>query len=218
MSKTKKIGRPNSDENKRGKLISAARHLFVIHDYDKVSIRAIAKLADVDSALIRYYFQSKLGLFTAMVQETAEPVIAQFNKQSNALNADSASQLMTTYYSVMSQNPDFPKLIFKIASMQETAHNKALKKILSDIINPKNFQIFPLMQKQGLLKEQVDPQCMQISFFSMMVFPFLIPDFFKQLLQLETTPDFMAHLALHNSQLLQHGCIKTETTETKEIS
>jgi len=218
MDNRAKIGRPSNNENKRAKLISVARQLFVIYDYDKVSIRSIAKQAGVDSALIRYYFQSKLGLFTAMVQETAAPVIAQFNKESNALSVDSASQLMTTYYHVMAQNPDFPKLIFKIASMQETANSKALKKILSDIINPKNFQIFPLMQKQGLLKENVDPMCMQISFFSMMVFPFLMPDFFKQLLQLETSPDFMATLALQNSQLLQHGCITAEITETKDIS
>lgn len=210
MSRIKKLGRPSKDDNKRGKLLAAARKLFVIHDYDKVSIRAIATEAGVDSALIRYYFQSKLGLFTAMVEEIATPVAAQSIKDGDALNSESAVDLMRAYYSVMSQNPDFPKLVFKIASMQETANNQTLKKILSDIISPKNFKLFTAMQKQGLLQESVDPIYMQISFFSMMVFPFLLPDFFKKLLQIDITPEFMANLALQNSQLLKHGCIKTE--------
>ncbi|GLS89666.1 TetR family transcriptional regulator [Psychromonas marina] len=218
MSTIKKSGRPSINNNKRGKLIIAAKKLFVIYDYDKVSIRAIATEAGVDSALIRYYFQSKLGLFTAMVQQTAEPVVAQFDKQLNALSPDSAHELMTTYYQVMSQNPDFPKLIFKIASMQENEHSQVLKKILSDVLNPKNVKLFSLMKQQGLLQDHVDPLCMQISFFSMMVFPFLMPEFFKQVLQLDITPEFMTHLALQNQQLLQHGCIKPATTETKDIS
>lgn len=224
MSATKKPGRPsNNDDNKRENLIIAARKLFVIYDYDKVSIRAIANEAEVDSALIRYYFQSKLGLFTAMVKQTAEPIVTLFDKQLNATNANSANELMSTYYQVMSQNPDFPKLIFKIASMQESEQSQTLKKILSDVLNPKNVKLFTLMEQKGLLQDHVDPLCMQISFFSMMVFPFLMPEFFKQVLQLDISPEFMAHLALQNHQLLQHGCIKptlinSDTTDTKDIS
>ena len=42
MSSIKKSGRPTVNDNKHGKLIIAARKLFVAYDYDKVSIRAIA--------------------------------------------------------------------------------------------------------------------------------------------------------------------------------
>jgi AcrR family transcriptional regulator len=207
MSRIKKSGRPSVNDNKRGKLIIAARKLFVLYDYDKVSIRAIATEAGVDSALIRYYFQSKLGLFTAIVQETAEPVLAQFNKLSNDATLDSASELMKTYYGVMSQNPDFPKLIFKIASMPDSAQNQGLKSMIANALNPKHVKPFSVMHEQGLLQDHVDPLCLHISFFSMMVFPFLMPDLFKKALQIEITPEFMAHLAIQNSKLLEQGCI-----------
>lgn len=216
MQEVKKLGRPIRGQNKRGKLIAAAKKLFVKHDYNKVSIRAIATEAEVDSALIGYYFQSKLGLFTAMVEETAQPVVTQLAKISQSTNAQSSSELMTTYYKVMSQSPDFPKLILKIASMQETAQGQPLKKILTNIINPISLKLFSRMHQQGVLQDGVDPLCMQISFFSMMVFPFLMPDSIKQALNFEISPEFMAQLALQNSQLLAHGCINAAAI--KEIS
>ena len=214
---SKKIGRPNSNDDKRGKLLCAANKLFVLYDYDKVSIRVIATEAGVDSALIRYYFQSKLGLFTAMVQETAAPILKQLHTHSKAATtADSASELLTTYYKVMSHNPGFPKLIFRIMSMPETSQNQDLKTILSDTLNPKNVKLFSLMQAQGVLRNDVDPLCLEISFFSLMIFPFLMPDAIKKVLQVEITPEFMAHLALQNSKLLQQGCIKP--LPTKDLS
>jgi len=203
----KKIGRPSGNDDKRGKLICAAKKLFVQYDYDKVSIRAIASEAGVDSALIRYYFQSKLGLFTAMVQETAAPVLKQLHKKPKTLDANSPSEVMATYYQVMSRNPDFPKLVYRVASLPESNHNQALKKIFAEIFRPQKINLFSAIAEQGHLRDDVDPLCLQISFFSMMVFPFLMPDIVKQNLQVEITPEFMAHLAQQNCQLLQYGSI-----------
>lgn len=210
MDKIKKTGRPKKNLDKRGNLIMAAQKLFVISDYDKVSIRAIAAEADVDSAMIRYYFKSKLGLFTAMMQEMTKPVSAQLDSLNQSVNHDSASDLMGTYYRVMSQNPDFPKLIFKIASMPETDKNQELKDILFSVIDPNKMKLSQLMHQKGILQEGVDPTCMQISFFSMMIFPFLMPEFLKQSLQVNITPEFMAHLALQNNQLFKQGFIKDD--------
>lgn len=184
--------------------------MFVKYDYDKVSIRAIASDANVDSALIRYYFHSKLGLFTAMMQEMMAPISSQLKSLNQSVNNDSPSELMSTYYQIMSHNPDFPKLIFKIACMPQTVQNQALKDILYSVFNPKNMKIFTLMHQQEILQEGVDPSCLGISFFSMLIFPFLMPDFLKQALKIDITPEFMTHLAQQNSQLLKQGFIKNE--------
>lgn len=207
MQPLKKKGRPSTNDDKRGKLIRAANKLFVQHDYDKVSIRSLALEAGVDSALIRYYFQSKLGLFTAMVQETAAPVLKQLHKQPKTLSANTPSEVMATYYEVMSRNPNFPKLVYRIASLPQNNQNQALKKIFAEIFRPQKINLFSTIAEQGHLRDEVDPLCLQISFFSMMVFPFLMPDIVKENLQIEITPEFMAHLAQQNSQLLQHGSI-----------
>ncbi|MFJ2607880.1 TetR/AcrR family transcriptional regulator [Streptomyces sp. NPDC091279] len=51
----------------RAALMSAAARCFASCGYDGTSIRDIARLADVDAALVYRYFGSKQGLFTAVV-------------------------------------------------------------------------------------------------------------------------------------------------------
>jgi len=213
MNKHKKVGRPSQNNGKRGKLINAAKVLFVKYDYDKVSIRAIAADAEVDSALIRYYFQSKLGLFTAMMQEMVAPIMSQLDSIKQSVSPDSPSELMKTYYQTMSQNPDFPKLVFKIASMPQTTQNQELKDILHRVIAPKNMALFKLMHQKEMLQDGVDATCTEIAFFSLMIFPFLMPDFKKQELDVEITPNFMDKLAQQNSRLLKQAFIKNKSTK-----
>lgn len=201
----KQVGRPSENRDNRNRLIHAARELFVSLDYDKVSLRAIAKLANVDSALIRYYFQSKLGLFQAMLEETAAPVTQQLRASVKQAEANSPEQLMKTYYQVMSENPDFPKLMFRLASMPSEQHHINFQQILKDTLHPNYVNLFALLQAQGVLKEGVDPVCAQVSFFSMMVFPFLMPDIIKQVMGIEINSQFMSQLAQQNALLMQHG-------------
>ena len=209
MKQVNKVGRPSENRDNRARLITSARELFVEQDYDKVSLREIAKKAQVDSALIRYYFQSKLGLFMAMLKETAAPVTEQLSKANQNIDEKSSELLMMTYYRVMSENPDFPKLMFKIASTQISDKNIDFQNILDQVFRPKHINLFASMQQQGLLKDGVDPLCAQISFFSMMIFPFLIPDRIKNTIGIKITPEFMLKLGQQNVQLLQFGCLNT---------
>lgn len=44
--------------------------MFAEHGFEKVSVRAVAREAGVDPALIRHYFTNKAGLFLAAVAES----------------------------------------------------------------------------------------------------------------------------------------------------
>jgi len=211
------VGRPATKTDNRAKLITAARTLFVANDFNKVSIRAIAAQANLDPGLIRYYFKSKLGLFNTMFKETSAPLIKQFGVVNSHLNDATLYSIMQTYYQIMSQNPDFPKLVYRIASMQPTDVNQELKNVLKDILQPQNLNLFSRLKENGILGENVDPKCAHLSFFSMMVFPFLIPDLFKSAMDISTTPEFMEHLAEQNNQLLHHGLIARQATNKDDL-
>lgn len=211
MTAKNNVGRPTNKEDNRAKLLTVALGLFVNNDYHKVSLRAIALQANLDPGLIRYYFKSKLGLFCALVKESAEPVQAQFTSVSSKLSPDSPAQLMQTYYRVMSENPNFPKLIFRIASMPKSQVNTELLNVLTTALNPQDMTLFHNLKEQGLLKDGVDPVCAQMSFFSLMVFPFVAPQFFTNALGICIGPEFMEKLALQNARLLQQGLIATQS-------
>ena len=61
--------RPRNAANTREALLQAARTLFAQHGFDRVGVRDIAKVAQVNIALINRYFGSKEQLFAEVVAE-----------------------------------------------------------------------------------------------------------------------------------------------------
>lgn len=60
-------GRRPGNSGTRAAIMQAALALFSRQGYDKVSLRAVAREADVDPALIHHYFESKAELFSRSV-------------------------------------------------------------------------------------------------------------------------------------------------------
>lgn len=208
---TTRPGRPATDTKKQTKIIEAARQLFVADDYDKVSTRKIALQAGVDAALIRYYFGSKMQLFAAMIRETIAPISARLQIMKSQAAADGPAQMLRIYYQVMAENPDFPKLIFRLASIDSRDDkNRELQQLLIEIIQPQQMDFFEGLKSAGLLKDDIDPECAWVSFISLTVFPFLMPDSFKKLRNIEFTDLFLTRLAEQNIQLLSLGLLKPQ--------
>ena len=59
-------------ESRRTRILDAAEKLFAEHGYDGVTLRAIAREADVDVALANYHFGRKHELFEATFMRRAE--------------------------------------------------------------------------------------------------------------------------------------------------
>ncbi|GAB3710987.1 TetR/AcrR family transcriptional regulator [Mariniluteicoccus flavus] len=64
---------PRSGEDTRGLILTAARQRFAEDGYSAVSLRAIARDAGVDPALVHHYFAGKEDLFNAAVNAAAAP-------------------------------------------------------------------------------------------------------------------------------------------------
>jgi AcrR family transcriptional regulator len=75
-------GRRPGESDTREAILAAARERFAAHGYDRTRIRDVAADAQVDPALVHYYFSSKDGLFVAAMQlplrpaEVIAPVLA----------------------------------------------------------------------------------------------------------------------------------------------
>lgn len=206
-----KVGRPCGETQNRDKLVQAARTLFVERDYSQVTIRDVAALAGTDPGLIRYYFGSKENLFTAMLRETAAPVKQQLYKVMKEKKASGPASLMQTYYQVMSAYPLFPRLIFRLAGLdQSIPENKEITKVFNEIVDIDDIMMFDKLKAKGLLRDDVDIQCAQVSFFSMMIFPFLIPEGLLKRLDIQITPEFLTKLAEQNTNLLTRGLMATK--------
>jgi AcrR family transcriptional regulator len=57
-------GRPSDGADRRADILDAARHEFASKGYDGATVRAIARAASVDPALVHHYFGTKERVFT----------------------------------------------------------------------------------------------------------------------------------------------------------
>lgn len=73
MSSSRPRGRRPGSSDTRERILAAARERFASHGYDRTRIRDVAADADVDPALVHYFFKSKDGLFVAAMQLPLRP-------------------------------------------------------------------------------------------------------------------------------------------------
>jgi AcrR family transcriptional regulator len=69
----KRPGRRPGSADTRGEILKAARAEFATRGYEKTSIRAIARAAGVDSALVHHYFGAKEQVFLAALDFPIDP-------------------------------------------------------------------------------------------------------------------------------------------------
>lgn len=69
----KSRGRPSTPSDSRDRILQAARQRFTADGYTGTSLRAIARDADVDHALVSYYFGGKECLFRAVTELVFTP-------------------------------------------------------------------------------------------------------------------------------------------------
>ncbi|UXI00992.1 TetR/AcrR family transcriptional regulator [Photobacterium sp. TY1-4] len=211
---TGKAGRPVGGSDARARLIEAARQLFVALPYAKVSTRMVANRAEVNVALIRYYFGNKGGLFEAMLRESIAPIQTQLNQMIKAGNIHCIGELMRTYYRIMIPNPDLPKLIVRAMMLAPgDVQRQAIEAIFRDIAPLAQSLMLDQVQDQGLLRADVEPEMAKMTMISMMVFPFLAPPSLLGLHGITMDEDWLNDLADHNVNVLMQGVLAPSFAE-----
>jgi AcrR family transcriptional regulator len=73
MSAAAAAGRRPGNADTRGEIVEAAKRVFAAKGYDGASLRAVAREAEVDPALVHHYFDGKASLFVAGMSLPFDP-------------------------------------------------------------------------------------------------------------------------------------------------
>lgn len=203
-------GRPLQSMQVREDLIHHARLLFIAQPYEKVSLRKVALNAEVNMAMIRYYFNNKAGLFETMLRETLSPlhrlmeqthVSDEVNKEINLLLA-----LMTQFYQVMSKHKNFPRLISRTMQLSKDAEPRVIvEKIMLEHLPIMQNKIKTELNSEQVLQTGVSPQFSYFSMLNLVIFPFIAPPEILKLHGITIDDDFLSNLLEHNIRLLKQG-------------
>jgi AcrR family transcriptional regulator len=125
----RKRGRPASAQRAEGepatseRILSSARAEFAGRGYDKTSVRAIARGAGVDPALVHHYFGTKEQVFTAAIQGALAPARTipetMFTGDSEALGERMVAHILGVWENALTREPALA--IVRSAVNNETA-------------------------------------------------------------------------------------------------
>ncbi|MGX9462833.1 TetR/AcrR family transcriptional regulator [Shewanella sp. A14] len=210
-----KPGRPKGETKTRAALIKAAQGCFLHNSYERVSIRELARRAGVDAAMIRYYFDSKAGLFETMVRETIAPVAKVFKQDLKNQNG-SPEALMQAYYRMMANTPALPRLIFQALNQQVSDEAFTIvSNVIHEMLGYAEDWIMELSSQQKL-NPQLDPQWIRLSFISLMVFPLIAPKALLQGLNLPLSESMLNKLLSHNMHVMTQGLFQDPPTHSSK--
>ncbi len=201
-------GRPpaNQDQEVRQQLLAAARGLFAKQGFDAVSIRAVAEAAQVNPAMIHYYFGSKQGLYEAMLADTFGPLVERLSQVLASADDPSAlSNFFSLYMRTLGANPWMPPLMLR----EVVAEGGRLRGWFIEQFAAKGGGLMTrLIQREqaaGRLRADADPTLTALSMVSLAVFPFVAMPVTREVFGMRVKDDYLERLIRHTERVFRQG-------------
>ena len=139
----------NSKTDKKDQIIASAQKLFALRGYDATSIRDICQDADVNVAMVNYYFGSKEGMFREMVEQKASFMRGKLE----ALVADkSLRSIEKIEIAIINQvNRMFQHRSFTLVVIREMSKERgnSLREVLQELFLP-NMKLLRIIIMEGI--------------------------------------------------------------------
>lgn len=196
--------RPGSDTDAvRRALLDAARECFPAKPFSAVSVRELADRADVNPAMIHYYFENKAGLYVALLEETMGPVLERLAEAVAA--GDDLDSVVGLYLRTLHEHPWIPVLLVR----DVLSGASPLRDVFADRIARRAGGLIRSLvahaQDRGRIRGHVDPRLAALSLVSLCLFPMVAAPVARQALDLEYDDTFIESLIAHNVRLLREG-------------
>lgn len=161
-------------KNTEKKIFDAATELFLEKGVDRTSVREIAARADINLALMNYYFRSKENLFDAIFSQLVKTNTKKLIKilDSDLQLEDKIRQYVVVYIDMLSENPLLVSFVMSILhrSRDRITEMKAVSSLYStDIFSNQIIE----EGKKGRIR-RTDPTQLYVDMLSLIAFPFAI--------------------------------------------
>ncbi|MCW3127482.1 MAG: transcriptional regulator, TetR family [Bacteroidetes bacterium] len=156
--------------DKRGVIFAAAEKLFSDEDFDAVSVRDIAKAANVNVAMISYYFGSKEKLFEELIvtrMQSSQLTIKNIATDEKMSSAEKVLAVVDFYVDRLMNNPHVHKMIDREMSISTRPH---LREMLINKISSNKDYIKKMVEEgiaKGEFRADADSELLMLNLFAL---------------------------------------------------
>lgn len=134
-------------QDKREYILDVAEHLFAEQGFEAVSVREISKAADINIAMISYYFGSKEKMYEEVInRKLLLPVSMRPELEKFELYKDKLFALVDIYIKRLFENRQFQNIIFREMAMNQ--RNAMSEVIVNQLLE--NFSFMSDIIHQGI--------------------------------------------------------------------
>lgn len=199
----------------RARLVKAALDCFLADEYHRVTTRLIAERADVNIAMIRYYFGSKEGLYEEMIRETLSPLLEVLDGPMLS-SAEGFADFLRLYYSTMLVRPEFPKLILKVLALNHGPGRRFIQQLL-ERGRTRGARKVDDLKAEGRIAPDIEPDILRLAFVSLAMTPMLLKDIFEEQMGRRIDAAFLDKVAAFNGRLFSAGLLPGPVENTAPL-
>lgn len=173
-------------ENTEKAILEAAKKVFTAKGFSGARMQEIADEAEINKALLHYYFRSKEKLFEVILEDTMAMVVDKFGQalESEGTVLEKLEKIIEVYISNIKEHPHMPIFILHELSQNRLQFLEAVKRKIHHLPNfLEFFQQVQREQEEGLIKS-VPPLHLLLNVMSMCIFPFIVKPVFCNIIEI----------------------------------
>lgn len=190
--------------NARDTILDEAEGLFAERGFSATSVRQIAEAADVNPAMIHYYFGNKEALLRTVLEEAIAPLAATVEAMKSAGEVAPefiASQLMT----LIAAHPRLPYLVVREVMLPGGVMRDHFVEHLSSRLGGALPGLLAREQKAGRVRTDLPAEEAAMVIMSLAIFPFIVRPVAEQVLDIELGGDALEAFKTHIAEFVRRG-------------
>ena len=162
---------PIVQQERKTRLMDVAYALLQEKSYRSITIREIAEQADMQSAMISYYFGDKESLFIALLEKLAEQQFVQFQKVFNDPDPIRSFIPLATHY--FANNSAITRLIADEILFRSSPLSNRFIELFPKRLAVMLPNLIKKQQQRGLYRSDTNPIWMAFSLMTLILMPFI---------------------------------------------
>jgi AcrR family transcriptional regulator len=192
----------------RDALLEAAAQLASQRSIGEISLREVARAADVTPAMVHYYFGDKTGLHDAMLERALERVLGRVQaaaEEARGEDADAIELLLRTVVGAFLDEPWIPSLVVREVFAEGGRYQERFIVEYASKVAPVVRGLVQREIEKKHFRSDLDPTLAFLSLIGMLAMPFIARPVAERVLGVEFDDAFAESFVAHTRRVFLEG-------------